>query len=113
MALEDWKETVGSAATVCTIVQFLVGIQVCLGFYRAKSTGESSIMTFLVGMVMTFVWFNYGRLVGDTTLQTVNATGLVLQSLYTFCFYTITSNKLQTGKKIFLTVVFLSLVGTY
>merc|ERR550519_324697 len=64
-------------------------------------------------MVMTVVWFNYGRLVGDNSIQTVNATGLVLQSMYVFCFYTITSDKLQTGKKIFLTLVFLSLVGTY
>ena len=66
MALEDWKDVVGNAATICTIVQFLVGAQVkilllrfffcslipstqvCLGYYRAKSTGESSIMTFLV-----------------------------------------------------------------
>merc|ERR1719481_588677 len=64
-------------------------------------------------MVMTFVWLQYGRLVNDSTLQTVNATGLVLQTIYVFCFYTITSHKLQTGKKIFLTLVFLSMVGMY
>ena len=65
MALEEWKEVVGNTATICTIVQFLVGaqvfkstktsltlakLQVCLGYYRAKSTGESSIMTFLVSL---------------------------------------------------------------
>ena len=32
-----------------------------------------------VGVVMTFVWMNYGRMVGDSTLQTVNTTGLILQ----------------------------------
>ena len=72
----------------------LLSTQVCLGYYRAKSTGESSIMTFLVhnfyfflqtmtftqvGVVMTFVWMNYGRMVEDSTLQTVNTTGLILQ----------------------------------
>jgi len=113
MGLEEWKEVVGNLATVCTIVQFLVGAQVCLGFYRAKSTGESSIMTFLVGVVMTFVWMNYGRMVGDSTLQTVNTTGLILQGIYVFCFYSLTSNKLQAGKKIFLTVLVLFLVGMY
>jgi len=113
MGLEEWKEVVGNLATVCTIVQFLVGAQVCLGFYRAKSTGESSIMTFLVGVVMTFVWMHYGRMVGDSTLQTVNTTGLVLQGIYVFCFYSMTSNKLQAGKKIFLTVLVLFLVGMY
>ena len=32
-----------------------------------------------VGVVMTFVWMNYGRMVEDSTLQTVNTTGLILQ----------------------------------
>jgi len=113
MALQDWRDTVGGAATVCTIVQFLVGAQVCMAFYRAKSTGESSILTFLVGVVMTFVWMNYGVMVNDSTIQTVNAIGLMLQSIYVCCFYSITSRKLQTGKKIFLTVLFLLMVGTY
>ena len=35
MALQDWRDTVGGAATVCTIVQFLVGAQV---------TGNSSYL---------------------------------------------------------------------
>jgi len=113
MALDDWKEFVGNCATVFTIVQFLVGIQVCLGFYRKKTTGETSCMTFLVGVVMTFVWFNYGRLVSDHTLQTVNATGFVLQVLYTLCFYKFSNVKVQTGKKMFLALLLIILIQTY
>lgn len=113
MALEEWKDIVGNFATVFTIVQFLVGIQVCANFYRNKTTGETSCMTFLVGVVMTFVWFNYGRLVSDSTLQTVNCTGLVFQTLYTFCFYNFTPLKIQTGKKIFLTLLVVTLVQAY
>jgi len=113
MALEEWKDAVGNCATVSTIIQFLVGIQVCTGFYKNKTTGETSCMTFLVGVVMTFVWFNYGKLVSDETLQTVNGTGLVLQTLYTFCFYNFTPLKIQTGKKIFLTLLVVVLVQVY
>jgi len=113
MGLEEWKDVVGTSATVCTIVQFLVGFQVCLGFYKAKTTGESSILTFLMGVVMTFVWFNYGRLVGDSSLTTVNGVGLILQSFYVFCFYSITVNKLTTGKKIFIMGIVLMIVGSY
>ena len=46
-----------------------------------------------VGVVMTFVWMNYGRMVGDSTLQTVNTTGLILQvgtlsrAIYYFAVY--------------------------
>jgi len=113
MSLEEWKGTVGNLATVATIIQFLVGIQVCSGFYRKKTTGETSCLTFLVGVVMTFVWFNYGKLVFDETLQTVNGTGLVLQTLYTFCFYSYSPAKIQTGKKIFITVLIVSFVQLY
>ena len=113
MALEDWKDFIGNSATVFTILQFLMGIQVCLGFHRKQSTGELSCMTFIVGVVMTFVWFSYGRLVSDDKIQLVNCIGFVLQTVYCFVFYKYTVNKVQTGKKIFLTLMLLVLVQTY
>jgi len=113
MSLEDWKEVVANGATVSTIIMFLVGIQVCLGFWKNKSTGESSCMTFLVGVAMTFVWTNYGRLVGDSTLEFVNGTGLILQTIYTFVFYGYASSKIKTGKKIFITLLFVVFVHLY
>ena len=70
-------------------------------------------MTFIVGVVMTMVWFSYGRLVQDSTIQTVNGTGLILQTAYCFCFYSFTTAKVQTGKKMFLTFLLLVLVQTY
>ena len=117
MALEDWKDVVGNAATICTIVQFLVGAQVKIPLSRFLFDSLISFphrfawgiivpspleraplwhswyiifnfdlnfflqtMTFTqVGVVMTFVWMNYGRMVEDSTLQTVNTTGLILQ----------------------------------
>ena len=88
-------------------------LQVCYSFYRKKTTGETSCMTFIVGVVMTFVWWSYGRLVQDSALQTVNGTGLVLQTAYCFCFYSFTNAKIQTGKKMFLTLLLLILVQTY
>ena len=36
MALEEWKEVVGNAATICTIIQFLVGAQVSLSTNNLK-----------------------------------------------------------------------------
>ena len=56
MALEDWKDFVGNTATFFTILQFLIGSQVvltlsrlisksssqvCYGFYKKKTTGET------------------------------------------------------------------------
>ena len=95
------------------LIAFCVSCQVCLGFYRKKTTGETSCMTFIVGVVMTFVWFSYGRMVSDSILMTVNGTGFVLQTIYCFLFYNFTTAKVQTGKKIFLTFLLLVLVQTY
>ena len=70
-------------------------------------------MTFIIGAVMTFVWFSYGRLVDDSKLMFVNGTGFILQTIYCFVFYSFTTAKVQTGKKIFLTFLLLVLVQTY
>merc|ERR1719242_2517147 len=74
---------------------------------------ETSCMTFIIGAVMTFVWFSYGRLVDDSKLMFVNGTGFILQTIYCFVFYSFTTAKVQTGKKIFLTFLLLVLVQTY
>ena len=36
-----------------------------------------------------------------------------LQGIYVFSFYSITSHKLQAGKKIFLTILLLFIIGMY
>ena len=47
------------------------------------------------------------------TLQTVNATGFVLQMLYTFVFYKYTKQRVKTGRMIMMVVIFVVLVQTY
>jgi len=113
MSLEEWKDTVSLTATVSTICQFLVGVQVCAGFVRRKTTGESSCMTFIVGVVLTYVWFNYGRLIDDGTLKFVNGTGLFLQTCYTVCFYHFCVGKVRLTKQLVFTFAFLCMVAAY
>ena len=76
MELLLYKDLVGSTATVVTIVNFLVGSQVCYEFVIKKSTGSASPVTFLVGVMMTFAWFSYGVLRDDHSIQLVNGVGL-------------------------------------
>ena len=76
MELLGYKELVGNMATVVTIVNFLVGSQVCYEFVTKRSTGSASPMTFLVGVLMTFAWFSYGVLREDHSIQLVNGVGL-------------------------------------
>ena len=84
--MPDWKTIVGTSATISLTIQFLVGIQVCAQFYQKKTTGNTSGLTFLVGVVMTFIWFSYGSLIEDVSIQVVNLVGLVLQVVYSLVF---------------------------
>jgi len=111
MAAEDWKEFLGNSCTVCTIGMFLSGMEVCAKMYRNKTTGDTSPLSFFVGVVMTFVWFNYGLLKGDVSLTRVNGIGFILQSFYAFVFYMFAVNKTNVMKKMF--IVSLLVGGLY
>jgi len=113
MVLEEWKDVVGVSATVTTVLQFLSGVSVCAVYYKRKTTGDTSCLTFLAGVCMSSVCYNYGVLVHNTTLQTVNTTGLVLQTLYTVVFYTYSSHRARTGRMMGLAVVFILSVQAY
>ena len=62
---------------------------------------------------MTFSWFSYGRLIADPSIQLVNAVGLILQTLYCFCFYTFTPAKWETGRRMVITATLVALVQSY
>ena len=96
MALEDYKELVGNTATVITIINFLVGSQVCYEFVKKKTTGDVSGLTFLVGVMMTFSWWSYGRMVEDSSITLVNGVGLFLQTLYSLCYFSYSSERCGT-----------------
>lgn len=107
MGLEQYKELVGNTATVITILNFLVGSQVCYGFIKKKTTGDVSGLTFLVGVMMTFSWWSYGRIVSDGSITLVNGVGLVLQTLYSVVYYVYTNERAATTKKTLLTIGFI------
>ena len=113
MSLDTLQAIVGNCATISLIIQFLVGIQVCAQFYRHKTTGDTSGMTFLVGVVMTYSWYSYGVLIHDIEIQIVNAVGLVLQALYSFCFLAYSPVKWETGQRMTLTMIFIGTVQVY
>lgn len=96
MALEDYKELVGNTATIITILNFLVGSQVCYEFVKKKTTGDVSGLTFLVGVMMTFSWWSYGRIVSDSSITLVNGVGLVLQTLYSVCYLSYSGERCGT-----------------
>ena len=113
MSLESWQGVVGVSATVSTVLQFLSGVPVCVVFYQRKTTAESSCLSFLAGVCMSCVCYNYGVLIHNTTLQTVNTAGLILQTIYTAVFYTYCSHRTRTGRMLGLAAVFVLSVQAY
>ena len=73
---EAYKDLVANIATLVTVVNFLVGSQVCYKFFQTKTTGNVSCTPFLVGVMMTFSWYSYGALRADQSIQLVNGIGL-------------------------------------
>ena len=108
MALEEYKELVANTATLITILNFLVGSQVCYGFVKKKTTGDVSGLTFLVGVMMTFSWWSYGRITSDSSISLVNGVGLVLQTLYSACYLTYSPQR--CGSTITATIFTLSFI---
>ena len=113
MPLAEWQQSVGTCATATTIIQFLIGIQVCSGFYLKKTTGESSSLTFLAGVCMSCVCYNYGKLIQNQTLQTINTVGFVLQAVYVVIFCKYSKHRVKTGRMILIAVTFVVLVQAY
>jgi len=111
--LEEYKDLIGNLATVCTIVLFLSGLEMCAKFYKNKTTGDMSPLSFLVGVVMTFVWFTYGKFKEDVSLYTVNGIGFILQSCFSLCFYVYAVNKPNILKKLVLVSVILSCIHIF
>jgi len=111
--LEEYKDLIGNLATVCTIVLFLSGLEMCAKFYKNKTTGDMSPLSFLVGVVMTFVWFTYGKFKEDASLYTVNGIGFILQSCFSLCFYVYAVNKPNILKKLVLVSVILSCIHIF
>lgn len=86
-------DVVAWSALICTIVQFLSGVLICVQIKTKASTNEISAVPFLAGIVSCSLWLKYGILQYDNTLITVNSIGLLLQIAYTMFYYWNTVNK--------------------
>ena len=110
--MPDWKRIVGTSATISLTIQFLVGIQVCAQFYQKKTTGDTSGLTFLVGVVMTFIWFSYGSLIEDVSIMVVNLVGLVLQVVYSLVFLAYSPDKCESVRRLVVTLILVMTIET-
>lgn len=72
---KEFEQLLNVTATVSTVLQYLAGSSMCVGFIRKRTTGEASCLPFVAGAVNCAAWFKYGVLIGQPAMQVVNLIG--------------------------------------
>ncbi|XP_041977341.1 sugar transporter SWEET1 [Aricia agestis] len=93
IALQPYKELVGTIAAVVTTGQMFSGCFVCWDIYRDGTTGATPFMAFLGGLIMGALNLKYGFMLRDDKMIQVNFLGIALSILYVMVFYRYTPNK--------------------
>ncbi|KFM79695.1 Sugar transporter SWEET1, partial [Stegodyphus mimosarum] len=104
---------VGNVALICTIASNFAGLPLCFEYAKKKTTSNASVLPFLAGVTSCSLWFQYGVVTGDFTLELVNIISTFLQFCYVTCFYIYTPYKPHTKKLITAASIFLFFTYVY
>uniref|UniRef100_A0A182S9B4 Sugar transporter SWEET n=1 Tax=Anopheles maculatus TaxID=74869 RepID=A0A182S9B4_9DIPT len=96
------KGSLGTLATVATVLQFLTGTVICNRYIRKKSTGDTSAFPFISGFLSCFMWLKYGVLTEESTVMLVNFIGSALFFSYTVVFFVFCVNKREVIRQMML-----------
>lgn len=96
----DLANFVGDVATVATVINFASGVEICQRIYKKGTSAECTPIPFMMGMVCSFLWFQYGIRKPDMIITTVNVIGFTLQTSFLFWFYLYTKPKGQLNYQI-------------
>ncbi|XP_003743689.1 sugar transporter SWEET1 [Galendromus occidentalis] len=104
----DYTEIIANLATVATVINFASGVEICYKIYRQNSTVDCTPAPFMMGMLCSFLWFQYGIRKPDMTVTSVNVFGFTLWTAFLFWFYLYSKPKshLNTHIGILLIVIF-------
>ncbi|KAG5670888.1 hypothetical protein PVAND_001120 [Polypedilum vanderplanki] len=92
---EQIKNLLATSATFTTVLQFLTGVLICRNYFKKKSTGESSALPFISGLLSCSLWLRYGFLKSEQVIIFVNIIGVFLFACYclTYCLFTINKKR--------------------
>lgn len=85
----------------------------CRRYINNKSTGDSSVFTFITGIITSAVWLKYGLLTNERSLIIVNSIGVASMFGYTLIFYLFTVRKRETLKALSFSSMFLIIIFFY
>lgn len=107
MAIEDFKDILGTTAFVFQIIQFLSGLLVCRAFMKKGTSDDTSPFPFVCGFLSCSLWTGYSKLLGDFTLIYINLLGSLMMFSYICAYYVYTNRKSRIMKLIVGVVVIL------
>uniref|UniRef100_A0A5S6QIC5 Sugar transporter SWEET1 n=1 Tax=Trichuris muris TaxID=70415 RepID=A0A5S6QIC5_TRIMR len=74
-------------ATLSTVSMFLIGIPICAGVVRRRTSEGISIAPYAMCVVSCFFWLQYGILKRDRIVILINLIGFCLEVVYFFVLY--------------------------
>ncbi|CAB3376757.1 Hypothetical predicted protein [Cloeon dipterum] len=98
MVLEDYKDLVGSAASITTILQFFSGVFVCLDIKKKGDSASDSVLPFLGGCIIGALNLKYAMLLEDSAMLVVSLVGTLMNIAYLAFFYSYSSCKSDVSK---------------
>lgn len=113
MGLEQLKGIIATSGSICSILQFLVGMLVCRKYIQNGTTGDASPITFIACFLSSCLWLLYGLVISDLSVILVNSVGAVLQLAYVIVFYFYCLKKTLVLKQMSAALVILTLVFVY
>ncbi|KAF7994351.1 hypothetical protein HCN44_003823 [Aphidius gifuensis] len=98
MGLADYKDVVGTTASVCTMAQMFSGMLVCRDIYKQGTAEGKDPIPFVGGIGMGMLMLVYALLMKDTAMISVNVFGLTISIFYVIFFFLYTPNKRELVK---------------
>ncbi|XP_076625765.1 sugar transporter SWEET1 isoform X1 [Colletes latitarsis] len=96
MGLEDYKEVVGTCASITTMGQMLAGTLICKDIYRKGSSKGVDPMPFLGGIGLCILMLQYAFILKDLTMVNINIFGCLTNTMYMAVYYYFTPNTKDT-----------------
>ncbi|XP_076289871.1 sugar transporter SWEET1 [Lasioglossum baleicum] len=87
MGLEDYKDVVGTCASVSTMGQMLAGTLICKDIYQKGSSKGFDPMPFMGGIGMSTLMLQYAFILRDPAMVNVNVFGLLTNVAYMAVYY--------------------------
>lgn len=87
VTLEPYKDRIGMAAAIITVLQFFSGVLVIYDIRKRGSTEGFSAGPFLGGTVFCLLNIQFGQMLQDDAMIQVNFIGLALNIVYVCAFY--------------------------